>query len=106
MRCPADEARRSEFSQIIVVGRARLRGVGSDDFEIVFFTEGKKSIARATSRMDAAECGSDAGMFLDESDAFVEITRAKKNVIEHSGHLNGSPGNGRRGECASGHSEK
>jgi len=106
MRCPADEARRSEFSQIIVVGRAWLRGVGSNDFEIVFFTEGKQSIARAAARMDAAECGSDAGMFLDESDAFVEITRAKKNVIEHSGHLNGSPGNGRRGECASGHSEK
>ena len=106
MRGPADEARRSEFSQIIVVGRARLRGVGSDDFEIVFFTEGKQSIARAASRMNAAQCGSDSGMFLDESDAFVEIARAKKNVIEHGRHVNGSPGNGRRGECASGHSEK
>jgi hypothetical protein len=27
-------------------------------------------------------------------------------VIEHGGHVTGSPGNGRRGECASGHSEK
>ena len=68
--------------------------------------EGKQSIARAASRMNAAECGSDSGMFLDESDAFVEIARAKKNVIEHGGHVNGSPGNNRRGECASGHSEK
>ncbi len=106
MRRPANEARRCKFLQIIVVGYASLRGVGRDDFEIVSVTKGEQGVARAASGMNAAECGSDPGMFLDESDAFLEIARAEKNVVEYGGHASASPGSCRQGECACGHCEK
>ena len=89
-----------------MVGRAGLRGVGRDDFEIVSVTKGEQSVARAASGMNAAECGGDPGMFLDESDACLEIARAEKNVIEYGGHASASPGSCRQGESACGHRKK
>ena len=71
--------------------------IGSDDFQIVLFAKGEKSVARAASRMDAAKCGADAGVLLDKVDAAIEIAAAEKNVVENAGHFHGSEGNfGRR----------
>jgi len=106
MRGPANKVRRSELLQAVGVGRAWLGRIRSDDFEIVPFAEGKQGVARAAPRMDAAQNGGDPGMFIDESDALVEVAGAQQNVVEHSGHLNRSPGRARRGECAPGQSEK
>ena len=77
MRRPANETRRCEFLQTIVVGCAGLCGVWRDDFEVVPVTEGEQGVAGAASGMNAAECGGDPGMFADESDAFLEIARAE-----------------------------
>jgi hypothetical protein len=106
MRRPADETRYGEFLQIIVVGCVGLRRVGRDDFKVVPVAQREQSVARASSGMNAAEGGSDPGMFLDERDACIEIARAEKNVIEYSGHVSASPGSGREGECACGQSEE
>jgi len=97
MRRPANQARRCKFLQTIVVGCAGLCGVWRDDFEIVPVTEGEQGVAGAASGMNAAEGGSDPGMFLDERDACLEIARAEKNVIEYDGHVSASPGSGRQG---------
>ncbi len=68
-----DQARLGEFLQAVVVRRTRLLRIECDDFEIVFFAEGEESVAGAASGMDAAECGTDAGVFFDEIDAAIEI---------------------------------
>lgn len=50
MSGPVDEARSGEFLQTVMIGRAGLRGVGSDDFEIVFCSEREQSVAGAAAR--------------------------------------------------------
>jgi len=84
MSGPGDETRLGEFLQSVMIGRVGLLGIERDDFEIVFFAEGEECVARATSRMDAAECGANAGEFFDEGDAVVEVAAAEKDVVEHS----------------------
>jgi hypothetical protein len=41
----------------------------------------------AAARMDAAQNGGDPGMFLDETDALVEVRAAEQDVVEHGGHV-------------------
>src|SRR5580658_1590529 len=76
-----------------MVWRAGLLGIGGDDFEVAAgvqfraarLAEREESIARAASRMDAAECGRDAGVLFDEGDTAIEIAAAEKDMIEHGG---------------------
>ncbi len=102
MSGPADEARLAKFLESVVIWRGGLLRIGRDDFQVVFFAEREKSVAGATSRMDAAKCGANTGVFFDEVNAAIEIAAAEKNVIEHDGHFNSSEGHFWRGEGSSG----
>lgn len=106
MSGPAHEAWLSEFLQAEAVRYAGLRGIGRDDFEIVFFSEGKKSVACPAAGMDTAEGGADAGVLFDERDAAIEVVAAEENVVENCRHFNGSPREARRSERAGCQREK
>ena len=41
----------------------------------------------AAAGVDSAECSADAGVLLDEGDAFLQIAAAEKDVVEHGRHL-------------------
>lgn len=106
MRGPTDKTRSRELLQAEAIRCARLSGIRRDDFQIVFLAKRKKGVARATPGMDAAERCAYAGGLFDEGDAFVEIAAAKKDVVEHSGHVRNSPSGHGRGERASCQSQK
>ena len=78
MRSPADDCRVfCQASQIARVGAGWLLWIGRDDFEVTIFAEGEKRVARASSGMDSAERGADAGLLFDEGDAAIEIVAAE-----------------------------
>lgn len=73
-----------------MIGRDGLPGIGSDDFQIVLFSEREESVARSASGMHSSEHGANARVFFDEADAAIESAAAEKDVIEQRGHLIGS----------------
>jgi len=63
-----------------------LRGVGSDDLQVLALAEREQRVPRPSSGMDAAHGRSNPQAAFHEVDALVEIPTAELQVIEGTGH--------------------
>ena len=87
VRGPIDEARGGyPFEHRHLMDRRWLNGVclgiRCHDFKIAALAERKKSISRATTRVDPTHHSANPRVFFDESDATIKVLAAEDDVIE------------------------
>jgi len=81
-RGPRDQLRRPETPDVDLEAEGGLRGIRSDDLEILATAEREQGVTRADARVASAHARSHTGLLLDVRNPLVEIGDSEQQMID------------------------